>query len=65
MTHIIGYPGYDILIKNIETAENSYLYDTNGRKYVDLESGVWCMSIGLEDIKGFLEAFDALLSEQE
>ena len=44
MTHTIGYPGYDILIKNIETAENCYLYDTNGRKYVDLESGVWCWS---------------------
>ncbi len=27
-------------------AENCYLYDEAGNRYVDLESGVWCTSIG-------------------
>lgn len=46
MKHIIWYPGYDLSIKNIVRAENCYLFDTAGNRYVDLESGVWCTSIG-------------------
>lgn len=46
MNHIIWYPGHDLIIKDIVRAENCYLYDSTGKKYVDLESGVWCTSIG-------------------
>ncbi len=46
MSHLIWYPGYELLIKDIVRADNCYLYDSAGRKYVDLESGVWCTSIG-------------------
>jgi acetylornithine/N-succinyldiaminopimelate aminotransferase len=35
-----------LLLKNIVRAENCYLYDSEGNRYVDLESGVWCTSIG-------------------
>ena len=31
---------------DIVRAENCDLYDSEGRRYVDLESGVWCTSIG-------------------
>lgn len=46
MPSIIWYPGHDALLKDIERAEGCYLYDSNGKRYVDLESGVWCTSIG-------------------
>lgn len=46
MTHLIWYPGHDFLLDDIVRAENCHLYDSNGKRYVDLESGVWCTSIG-------------------
>jgi acetylornithine aminotransferase len=33
-------------LDDIVRAENCHLYDSRGRRYVDLESGVWCTSIG-------------------
>jgi acetylornithine aminotransferase len=46
MSHLIWYPGHELLLSDIVRAENCYLYDAQGRRYVDLESGVWCTSIG-------------------
>lgn len=46
MTHLMWYPGHDLLLSDIVRAENCALYDSEGRRYVDLESGVWCTSIG-------------------
>jgi acetylornithine/N-succinyldiaminopimelate aminotransferase len=46
MPSIIWYPGHEVLLKDVVRAEGCYLYDSNGKKYVDLESGVWCTSIG-------------------
>lgn len=46
MSHVIGFPGYDLLLPNIARAENASLYDEDGARYVDLESGVWCTSVG-------------------
>ncbi|UCF77758.1 MAG: aspartate aminotransferase family protein [Candidatus Eiseniibacteriota bacterium] len=46
MNHFIWYPGHELLLKDIVRAENCYLYDSTGRRYVDLESGVWCTSTG-------------------
>jgi acetylornithine/N-succinyldiaminopimelate aminotransferase len=46
MTHVLWYPGYDLPLRNIVRAENCSLYDAEGKRYVDLESGVWCTSIG-------------------
>lgn len=40
------YPGHELLVKDIVRAENCYLYDSNGKRYLDLESGVWCTSVG-------------------
>jgi acetylornithine/N-succinyldiaminopimelate aminotransferase len=46
MDHLIWYPGYELALRDIVRAENCSLYDSEGKRYVDLESGVWCMSIG-------------------
>ena len=46
MRRVIWLPGHDVLLENVVRAENCYLYDANGKRYVDLESGVWCTSIG-------------------
>lgn len=46
MTNLLTYPGHDVLLPEIVRAENCYLYDAKGKRYVDLESGVWCTSIG-------------------
>ena len=45
-SHLIWYPGHELLLNDIVRAENCHLFDSQGKKYVDLESGVWCTSIG-------------------
>jgi len=46
MDCLFRYPGYEVPLKDIVRAENCYLYDAEGNRYVDLESGVWCTAIG-------------------
>ena len=43
---IFWYPGYGPPSIHIVRAENCHLYDAEGKRYIDLESGVWCTSIG-------------------
>jgi acetylornithine aminotransferase len=43
---LLWYPGHELLLPDIVRAENCHLYDSAGKRYVDLESGVWCTSIG-------------------
>ncbi|MBD3336544.1 MAG: aminotransferase class III-fold pyridoxal phosphate-dependent enzyme, partial [Candidatus Eisenbacteria bacterium] len=46
MTRLSWYPGHDLILTDIARAENCYLYDSRGKRYVDLESGVWALSLG-------------------
>jgi acetylornithine aminotransferase len=46
MSRLLWYPGHDLLLGDIVRAENCYLFDSQGKRYVDLESGVWCTSVG-------------------
>jgi len=46
MPNLIVYPGHDILVADVVKADNCTLYDARGKRYVDLESGVWCTAIG-------------------
>jgi len=46
MSHVFWYPGHELLLPNIVRAEHCYLFDADGKKYVDLESGVWCTPLG-------------------
>jgi acetylornithine aminotransferase len=38
--------GHDLKIPDIVDSDGVYVIDNNGKKYMDLESGVWCLSIG-------------------
>lgn len=44
MNHILKC--HDIVKTDFVRAENCFLYDQQGRQYVDLESGIWCTAIG-------------------
>ena len=46
MSSLLWYPGYELQLPDIARAEGCYVYDSSGRKYLDLESGVWCTSVG-------------------
>jgi acetylornithine aminotransferase len=46
MSSLVGYPGHEILVEDIVRAENCTLHGAGGDRYVDLESGVWCATIG-------------------
>lgn len=44
MTHLLSC--HDIVKTDFVRAENCYLYDAQGRRYVDFESGIWCTALG-------------------
>lgn len=46
MNNIFPFPGHDMILPDIVRAENCSLFDSSGTRYVDMESGVWCTSIG-------------------
>ncbi|MBF0378621.1 MAG: aminotransferase class III-fold pyridoxal phosphate-dependent enzyme [Desulfamplus sp.] len=46
MDHVFFCTGHALKIPNIVKSEGLYLYDEQGKGYMDLESGVWCTSLG-------------------
>jgi len=46
MTHLLPYPGHELIAMDIVRADNCDLVDAEGTRYVDLESGVWCTPLG-------------------
>jgi acetylornithine aminotransferase len=46
MKHIIWSTGHKLRFDNIVDSENCFLYNTHGNKFIDMESGVWCTSVG-------------------
>ncbi|KMQ50384.1 Acetylornithine aminotransferase [Chitinispirillum alkaliphilum] len=46
MRNIYNSTGHELKYSNFIRAENCTLIDSEGKKYLDLESGVWCTSIG-------------------
>ncbi|MDA3790063.1 MAG: aminotransferase class III-fold pyridoxal phosphate-dependent enzyme [Desulfobacula sp.] len=46
MEHLLFCTGHELKIPNIVKSEGLYLYDEKGKAYMDLESGVWCTSLG-------------------
>lgn len=46
MDSVFWYPGHELLAPDIVRAENCHLHDSRGRRYVDLEAGVWCLPLG-------------------
>jgi acetylornithine aminotransferase len=43
---LFWYPGHELVLPRIVRAENCHLFDDQGKRYVDLESGVWCTALG-------------------
>lgn len=43
---LVENTGHELLFDDIDRADGCYLYDGAGKRYVDLESGVWCTSVG-------------------
>ena len=46
MDYILNSTGHALKYSNINKAENCTLIDSDGNTYLDLESGVWCTSVG-------------------
>ena len=46
MKHVLECTGYEMLVNDIDRADGYYLFDSKGRRYMDFESGVWCMALG-------------------
>jgi acetylornithine/N-succinyldiaminopimelate aminotransferase len=46
MDHILWCNKHPLLLPDIVKGEGCYLYDLEGQKYLDLESGIWCLPLG-------------------
>ncbi|MFV0421409.1 aspartate aminotransferase family protein [Oleidesulfovibrio sp.] len=46
MTYTFPFTGHTMLLPEIVRADNCELYDAAGNRYLDLEAGVWCTSVG-------------------
>ena len=46
MKHVFNCIGHELKISNIVQSEGVYIVDDTGKRYMDLESGVWCISVG-------------------
>lgn len=46
MEHVYSCTGHELKIPNIVDSEGAYVFDDKGKRFMDLESGVWCISVG-------------------
>ncbi|PLX69917.1 MAG: aminotransferase class III [Denitrovibrio sp.] len=46
MKEVLWYGGHEVFLNDIEKTEGIYVYAKGGKRYVDLESGVWCLPLG-------------------
>jgi acetylornithine/N-succinyldiaminopimelate aminotransferase len=46
VTHVLRCSGYDIAKTDIVRASGCTLVDAGGKRYIDLEAGVWCTALG-------------------
>jgi acetylornithine aminotransferase len=51
MSKIFNCTNHSIEIPNIVSCEGIYLLDGKGKRYMDLESGVWCTSLGHGNVR--------------
>ncbi|KAJ0087619.1 hypothetical protein Patl1_33223 [Pistacia atlantica] len=45
-----GWQTNDLHPLVIEKSEGSYVYDTNGKKYLDALAGLWCTALGINSM---------------
>ena len=46
MNTVLNSTGHTLHIPEIVAAEGIYLHDQQGKRYMDLESGIWCTCLG-------------------
>ena len=46
MKNVYNCTGHELKIPNIVDSQGVYLFDENRKRYMDLESGVWCTALG-------------------
>ena len=46
MSKLVWYTGQELMLDDIVRAEGCHVFDARGKKYVDLESGVWAAPLG-------------------
>ncbi len=46
MTHIFSCTGHELKLPRITDSNGVFVFDDQGNKYMDLESGVWCTCLG-------------------
>jgi len=46
MNSILNCTGHNLMLPNIVDSDGAYLFDDKGKRYLDLESGVWCTPLG-------------------
>lgn len=51
MKNILNCTRHELKIPNVVDSEGVYLFDENGKRYMDLESGVWCTALGHKNKK--------------
>ena len=51
MENIFECTGHILKIPNIVDSNGIYIFDADGKRYMDLESGVWCTSLGHKNIR--------------
>ncbi len=51
MKNILDCTGHKLKIRNILDSNGVYLFDAQGKRYMDLESGIWCTSLGHKNVR--------------
>ena len=46
MNSILNCTGHDLKIPEIVDSSGVYVFDNTGKRYMDLESGIWCTAVG-------------------
>ena len=46
MSRIYNSTGHKIVVPNITDSDGVYVFDDRGKRYLDLEAGVWCLPLG-------------------
>jgi len=46
MGHVLRCSGYKLVKSDMVRSQDCYFYDAEGKRYLDLESGVWCTPLG-------------------
>jgi len=51
MKNILDCTGHKLKIPNISNSNGINVFDAHGKRYMDLESGIWCTSLGHKNLR--------------